>query len=112
MNNDLQDKRFLALELTKISFNDKTKCTQKNVFDTYSYFLLQLTDTLDKIDTISSLITEITKLREENKQLKDNNRDVLEPFCETLLKILDDCKGDMEPYVYKALRDMLIVPRA
>ena len=69
----------------------------------YKYFLEELTDTIDGIVTTDSLKTEIERLRKENASLKNNNQAILNPFIDTILALANECKGDMEPYVYQAI---------
>ena len=62
-----------------------------------------MTNTIDEINTISTLKNELERLQEENKQLKANNRDILEPFKDKIVTVLNESKGDMEHYVYAIL---------
>ena len=101
--NDTQDKQYIALELTKILFNDKVKYKPKDVYTTYTYFLIQLHELTDMVETTTSLKSEIERLQKENERLKKNNRDGLKPLINDILTLVDGCKGDMEPYVYEAI---------
>ena len=104
MKNDIQDKQYLALELTKICYGNKgEEYADDTIFDTYEHNLRKLTNTFDEIETISSLKNEIDKLQEENKRLKKNNQDNLKPLINDMLTIAKGCQGDMEPYVYESI---------
>lgn len=103
MNNDLKDKQFIALELTKIA----QPPTKDEIYKAYEYFLKQIMEITDNIDTINSLKNEINKLQKENERLKSNNQDILGPFCEELMFGLNSAKGDMEPYVYSSLVNII-----
>ena len=112
MSNDLRDNQYVALELTKIIYNDNKGLSYGSVITTYEDCLKQLTNLIDETETILSLKDEIEKLQKENKELKSNNRDILEPFCNALIKILDECKPNMEPYVYDALYNYIKIVKA
>ncbi len=101
--NDTQDKQYIALELTKILFNDKVKYKPKDVYDAYTYFLIQLHELIDMVETTTSLKSEIERLQKDNERLKKNNRDGLKPLINDILTLVEGCKGDMEPYVYEAI---------
>lgn len=107
MKNNTQDKQYLALELTKILFNDKIKYKPEDVYATYTYFLIQLCELTDTVETVSTLKNEIDKLQKENERLKKNNQDILKPFCEELMFTITSAKGDMEPYVYGSLVNII-----
>lgn len=106
MVRDIQDKQYLALELTKISYppiKDLFCTSDETILKTYEYFLKELTNTLEEIDTIHSIKSELARLQKENDRLKRDNQDILKPFCEQLKKALDENVGDMEPRVYTQL---------
>lgn len=103
MNNELQDKQYLALELTKILFSDKVKHNQEQVFKTYQYFLLNVTNIYGTIDTFLFLKNENERLQKENNEFKSNNRADFEKFTEDIRRFVEENKGDMEPYVYSSL---------
>lgn len=103
MKNDIQDKQYLALELTRILFNDKIKHKPEDVYTTYTYFLIQLCELTDTIETVSSLKSEIAKLQEENERLKTDNRVMLEPLIKDITEIINNGRGDMEFYIYDAI---------
>jgi hypothetical protein len=101
--NDIKDKQYLALELTKIQCGGSDTSSKEGVYACYEYFLKELTKTLDELSTITELKNEIARLQKENEQLRTNNRDVLNPFISKIITLADGCKGDMEPYVYSAI---------
>ena len=103
MNNELQDKQYIALELTRILYGDNEELTREGILYAYDYYLKELTDTVDEIETTQALKNQIKYLQEENDRLKVNNRDVLKPLINDILTLVDGCKGDMEPYVYEAI---------
>lgn len=102
METGIRDEQYIALELTKILCGDG-KYTHIQVFEYYVYFLSHLTNTVDDINTIVSLKDKVAKLEKENRLLRENNRDILNPFKAKIVKLVDETKGDMEPYVYTAL---------
>ena len=104
MKNDIQDKQYLALELTKICYGNKgEEYAGDTIFDTYEHNLRKLTNTFDEIETISSLKNEIDKLQKENERLKTDNRVMLEPLIKDITGIINNGKGDMEFYIYEAI---------
>lgn len=107
MNSDLQNKQFVALELTKILFNDKVKYQKEAVYSAYQYFLLNATNLYEVIDTFELLKSENDKLQKEINDLKANNQDILTPFKTQIIKLVNDSRGDMEPYVYTTLVNTL-----
>ena len=105
--NDTQDKQFVALELTKILFNDKCKYTPEQVYKAYTYFLRGTTEITEDINTIASLKSEIARLQRENERLKANNLNTIRPFANDIMNVLNGAKGDMEPYVYGSLVNII-----
>lgn len=102
--NNMQEKQYLALELTKIIYPPIDRDWNKHdVVKTYENILTELTGYIADITTINTLQKEIERLTNENTALKKENKDVLKPFCEQLLTILHDGKIDMEPYLYDEL---------
>lgn len=107
MNNELQDKQYIALELTKILFTDKVKYQKEDVYGAYQYFLLNATNVYETIDTFLFLKNENERLQKENLKFKTNNRADFESFANELAKFAKDNKGNMEPYVYSGLMNFL-----
>ena len=105
--NDTQDKQYVALELTKILFNDKVKYKPEDIYKTYTYFLIQLCELMDTIETATTLKDEIERLQKENERLKINNQDIIRPFANDIMNVLNGAKGDMEPYVYSSLVNII-----
>ena len=108
--NDTQDKQFVALELTKIAYPPiRETCGAKldEIYHAYEYFLKSTMEITEDIGTIVSLKEEARKLRLENERLKENNRDAFKPFCSDLMAILTSAQGDMEPYVYGSLTNII-----
>ena len=103
MTNELQDKQYIALELTRILFSDKQELHCDYILECYNTFLKELTGVADEIETTQALKNQIKYLQEENDRLRANNQDVLKPLINDMLTLVDGCKGDMEPYVYEAI---------
>lgn len=103
MNNELQDKQYIALELTKTLFTDKVKYQKEDVYGAYQYFLLNITNLYETISTFDLLKNENERLQKENLKFKTNNRADFENFVNELAKFAGDNKGNMEPYVYDGL---------
>ena len=101
--NDIQDKQYLALELTKITFEHSDGyAKRKEVMGNYNYFLNELTGVLDKSEQIEELEKEIEKLQGLLKVAVDNNP-YYDEKLHRLIDVINQCKGDMEPYVYECL---------
>lgn len=107
MNSSIQDKQYLALELTKILFSDKKGLDVENITGCYKSVLEEITGTIESVEEITELKKRITELQERNEKLMKENVDVLRPFCERLLDVLKESKKDMEPYVYGILTTMI-----
>ena len=100
--NDIQDKQYLALELTKITFEHSDGyAKRKEVMDNYNYFLNELTGVLDKAVQTEELEQEIERLQgliRIQSEKQDNGKKL-----QRIKDVLNQCKGDMEPYVYECL---------
>lgn len=99
---EMQDKQYLALELTKIKYQTlPEKVKRGDIMSDYRYFLNDLTGVLDKAVEIEELEKEIEALREFIRmQSEKQNSDVK---SNRLIDVLNQCKGDMEPWVYERL---------
>lgn len=100
--NEMQDKQYLALELTKIKYQKlPEKVKRGDIMSDYLYFLNDLTDVLDKAVQIEELEKEVEALKEfiASKMEKQDNGKKLH----RLIDVVNQCKGDMEPYVYECL---------
>ena len=110
MKKDIVNLSYLALELTKIYIEnmDKSICIfgKDTIRDTYNYYLASLLDieTMGDYEETKQKLEEIT---EEYNKLKENMETIIEDkvaYKKDVLKhILDNAKGDMEPYVYQSL---------
>ena len=107
MTNELQDKQYLALELTRILFSDKQELNCDSIIVCYNTFLKKLTDTIDEIETTQALRNQVKYLQEENDRLRANDQDILKPFASDIMNVLVGAKGDMEPYVYDSIVNII-----
>ena len=100
--NEMQDKQYLALELTKITFeHNEGYAKRRDVMENYNYFLNELTGVLDKVVQIEELKQEIERLQgliRIQTEKQDNGKKL-----HRLIDAINQCKGDMEPYVYERL---------
>ena len=103
MKNDIQDKQYLALELTKIERGGSNVSSKEDVYSCYEYFLRKLTKTFDELSTVFELKNEIDKLQKENERLKTDNRVMLKPLIKDITEIINNGRGDMEFYIYDAI---------
>lgn len=100
--NEMQDKQYLALELTKIKYQSITEKTDRSdMMSDYWYFLESLTEVFEKIARLEELEKEVEALKEfiASKMEKQDNGKKLH----RLIDVVNQCKGDMEPYVYECL---------
>lgn len=99
---EIQDKQYLALELTKIkhqSITDKTD--RSDIMADYWYFLESLTEVFEKVAQVEQLERENEKLQGLLKIATENPNHGKK--LHRLIDVVNQCKGDMEPYVYKCL---------
>lgn len=99
--NDLQDKQYLALELTKIAYSSTGSYEDKDIYESYKYYLNELTGLVQDITTVQELKKEIGKLQGLLKIATDNPEHGKK--LHRLIDVVNQCKGDMEPYVYECL---------
>lgn len=102
--NETQDKQYLALELTKIKcdkINNNGIYGRENIMEDYWYFLESLTEVFEKLERLEELEEENEKLK-ELLQTVTNNPEHWEKL-HRLIDVVNQCKGDMEPWVYECL---------
>ena len=100
--NETQDKQYLALELTKITFeHSEGYAKRKDVMENYWYFLEDLTGVFEKV----ARVEELEKENERMRILLSERVEYPDPSVKLhrLIDVLNQCKGDMEPYVYECL---------
>lgn len=98
---NVQDKQYLALELTKIAYSSTGSYEDKDVYESYRYYLDQLTGLLQDLATVQELKKEIDKLQGLLRIATDNPEHGKK--LHRLIDVINQCKGDMEPYVYECL---------
>lgn len=104
--NDLQDKQYLALELTKTMFQYVHDVIDKDiVFETYSYFVSELTGLSQDMETVKSLQEEVERLQGLLRIVSESPN--TDSKLNNLSSIINECKGDMEPYVYDTLMKLI-----
>ena len=100
--NDLQDKQYLALELTKLMFQNANGIPDRSVvYENYKYFLNELTGVLDMSVKVMQLQMEIQTLQKKLAERMENSDTSIK--LHRLIDVINQCKGDMEPYVYECL---------
>lgn len=100
--NEIQDKQYLALELTKIVFQNTNGVPDRSVvYENYSYFLNELTGVLNMGMNVMQLQTEIQTLQRKLAEKMENPDNSVK--LHRLIDVVNQCKGDMEPYVYQQL---------
>lgn len=100
--NEMQDKQYLALELTKIKHQSMTdKTDRSDIMSDYWYFLESLTEVFEKIARLEELEKENERMRILLAERVENSD--LSIKLHRLIDVVNQCKGDMEPYVYQQL---------
>jgi len=98
----MQDKQYLALELTKITLeHSEGHAKRKDVMENYWYFLEDLTGVFEKV----ARVEELEKDNERMRILLSERVEYPDPSIKLhrLIDVINQCKGDMEPYVYECL---------
>lgn len=108
MKNNVVDKVYLALELTRL-WNIK-EASRKDIMKTYNYFLNELTG-IDNIGVIDELNKELEEITNKYNDLEKNMESIINERVnykkDVLYSILENAKGDMEPYVYESLTKLI-----
>ena len=100
---EIRDKQYLALELTKITFeHSEGHAKRKDVMGNYNYFLNELTGIIGKAVQIEELEQEIERLQ-GLMRVQAEKQDYGAAKLHRLIDVVNQCKGDMEPYVYDTL---------
>lgn len=100
--NEIQDKQYLALELTKIKHESMTdKTDRSDIMSDYWYFLESLTEVFEKVARLEELEKENERMRILLAERVENSN--LSIKLHRLIDVVNQCKGDMEPYVYQQL---------
>lgn len=99
---NVQDKQYLALELTKLMFQNANGIPDRSVvYENYKYFLNELTGVLNVGATVMQLQMEIQTLQKKLAERMENPDNSVK--LHRLIDVINQCKGDMEPYVYECL---------
>lgn len=108
-SNSYVDKVYLALELTKIAYSNGQGCISECIYDTFNYFLKELTN-IDDLGIIEDYKNEIKNLTEQNKLLSSENQKLIltgniniKSNIISIKKYINDNGGNMEPDVKKQL---------
>lgn len=103
-NTNIIDKFYLALELTKLKFNNTTNSDKSEIYTSFEYFLKELTgiEDLSVVDKLKDENDTLHTLYEDLKE-KVKNDTIKEKKINDLLNIIESNRGDMEPRVYNLL---------
>lgn len=103
-NTNIIDKFYLALELTKLKFNNTTNSDKSEIYTSFEYFLKELTgiEDLSVVDKLKDENDTLHVLYEDLKE-KVKNDTIKEKNINDLLNIIESNRGDMEPRVYNLL---------
>lgn len=103
-NTNVIDKIYLALELTKLKFNNTTNSDKSEIYTSFEYFLKELTgiEDLSVVDKLKDENDTLYALYEDLKE-KMKNDTIKKQKINDLLDIMESNRGDMEPRVYDLL---------
>ena len=103
-NTNIIDKFYLALELTKLKFNNTTNSDKSEIYTSFEYFLKELTgiEDLSVVDKLKDENNTLHALYEDLKE-KVKNDTIKEKKINDLLNIIESNRGDMELRVYNLL---------
>ena len=103
-NTNIIDKIYLALELTKLKFNNTTNSDKSEIYTSFEYFLKELTgiEDLSVVDKLKDENNTLHALYEDLKE-KVKNDTIKEKKINDLLNIIESNRGDMEHRVYNLL---------
>lgn len=113
MRDNVIDKVYLALELTRLYVPERPENSIFNrefVKDTFDYFVSELTgiEDISNYDDIVNEREQYKKMYEDLTREVDNRvNSIIEYKLKSIKQTLDQCKGDMEPYVYKSLIELI-----
>lgn len=109
-NNNAMDIAYIALELTRIYVENRPKenkiFNRETVNDAFDYYLADLLN-IENLDKFKEMERELEDVTEKYNDLRENMETIIEEKAaykkDVLKHILDNAKGDMEPYVYESL---------
>ena len=109
-NNNAMDIAYIALELTRIYVENRPKdngiLNRETVNDAFDYYLTDLLG-IENLDKFKEMEQELENITEKYNDLRENMETIIEEKAaykkDVLKHILDNAKGDMEPYVYQSL---------
>lgn len=100
---EMQDKQYLALELTKIKYQVMTEgIDRSDMMSDYWYFLESLTGVFEQVAQVEQLEKEVERLQ-GLISIQVEKQDCGATKLHRLTDVINQCKGDMEPYVYECL---------
>lgn len=110
MKNDMYNISYLALELTKIYMQyrngDVGIFNATTVIDTYNHYIKELLGVEDTVN-YAHVVEELEETRKAYNNLRDELKNkatmMSQSKLEQIKEILEQSKGDMEPYVYESL---------
>lgn len=107
-NEDFLNSTYLALELTKLYTSHTDKYTMEAIYETYVFYLDRINNILSipsQQDKIDELVRENDRLRNQLTILKKSG--ITKTTRDSIIEYLNGVKGDMEPYVYNTLMQIL-----
>lgn len=110
-NNNAMDIAYIALELTRIYMDNRAKLTngilnRETVSDAYNYYMKDLLGVEDTVN-YAHVVEELEETRKAYNNLRDELKNkatiMSQSKLEQIKEVLEQSKGDMEPYVYEGL---------
>lgn len=109
MKENIVDKIYLSLELTKIYVDhsvNKDRFSREAVADIFNYYVTTLTG-IEHFDELTRVREQLEEYKQEYDRLAKSINEHVEARIgykiSAIEKVLKDSKGDMEPYVYDNL---------
>ena len=111
MKTETMDIAYIALELTRIYMDNRAKLTngilnRETVSEAYNYYMKDLLGVEDIVN-YAQVVEELEETKQAYNILRDELKNkatiMSQSKLEQIKEILEQSKGDMEPYVYESL---------
>ena len=114
MDDKMRDINFIALELTKIRYQDnnspdKIIVNNNTIMDTFDFYLRELVNCNNEVRSISELIEENETLKMALQTLEEElkNPSVIDKKKEKLITTINANRGNMEPWLATELINII-----
>ena len=114
MEDKMRDFNYIALELTKIRYQDnnlpsKIIVNNNTIMDTFNFYLRELVDCNDEVHSITELTEENETLKMALQTLEEElrNPSTIDKQKEKLITTINANRGNMEPWLANELIDII-----